>query len=266
MKLRLKDTQLVRAQNRVKELEKQIEDWKKTGVITNEAATESTSAPAASSSAPAAPAASASAPSPTTAVPVQLLRGVVLLQVFRVNLLLRSPPLANLRGVVVREILVFGAAAPGAGRGANAPQGWIAGVAVTGSVSKKSREEGEVSDGGLTFQTHEARRGRGRLYIYHPPNSTTGRDSGRPFHWTQRFGQLCGILARWPAHCLRFRRSNNSCVECHDGRDSGRPFHWTHQFCQFCGIFARWSGHHLRFSRWDNSSVKCYNRENRDHK
>jgi WD40 repeat protein len=55
-----------------------------------------------------------------------------------------------------------------------------------------------------------------------------GRDSGRPFHWTHRFGPVCGILARWPAHRLRFRRSNNSCVECHDGRDSGRPFHWTH--------------------------------------
>jgi len=48
MKLRLKDTQLVRAQNRVKELEKKIEEWKKAGVITNETATESTSAPAAS--------------------------------------------------------------------------------------------------------------------------------------------------------------------------------------------------------------------------
>lgn len=54
MKLRLKDTQLVRTQNKITELEKQIEEWKMTGIITTEAAMESTSAPAASSSAPAA--------------------------------------------------------------------------------------------------------------------------------------------------------------------------------------------------------------------
>jgi hypothetical protein len=70
MKLILKDTQLVRAQNRVKELEKQIKEWKKAGFISSEAATESTSVPAASSSALDTPGAyAASAPSPTTAAP-----------------------------------------------------------------------------------------------------------------------------------------------------------------------------------------------------
>ena len=44
------------------------------------------------------------------------------------------------------------------------------------------------------------------------------------------FDLVCGILARRPAHRLRFGRSNNPCLERHDGRDSGRPFYWTHRF------------------------------------
>jgi WD40 repeat protein len=29
------------------------------------------------------------------------------------------------------------------------------------------------------------------------------RDSGRPIYWSHRFSLVCGILTRWPAHCLR---------------------------------------------------------------
>ena len=32
------------------------------------------------------------------------------------------------------------------------------------------------------------------------------------------------ILARWPAHCLRFIRWNNSSVECHDGEGQRQAF------------------------------------------
>jgi nucleoprotein TPR len=162
MKLRLKDTQLIRSQNRVKELEKQIDEWKKAGVITSQTATEPASAPAASPPVPAAPSASASAPSPTTYCPTpwtpsgECYAGIP-----------RKPPGANTAagtatGQPVRgrgrgacgETLASAAplrlasvvepshlTAPGGGAGAGA----TAGVAIMGAASKRTREEGEAS-------------------------------------------------------------------------------------------------------------------------
>ena len=148
MKLRLKDTQLVRSQNRVKELEKQIEEWKKAGVITSETATEPASTHVASPSVPVR-SASASAPSPTTAAPPRgppAGSGVP-----------RKPPGATAaagnatgqpvrgrgRGVGRGTIGIRGAAAPGVGRGAGAAgAGAGAGVAIMGAASKRTREEG----------------------------------------------------------------------------------------------------------------------------
>jgi len=154
MKLRLKDTQLVRAQNRVKELEKQIEEWKKAGVISSDATTESTSAPAASSSAPAPPAASASAPSPTTAAPPRAAAAGIPRKhsaaVTATGAAAGPPARGRGRGGVRGNIGIRGAAVPSAGRGAGALQGSAgagstAGVAIMGAASKRSREEGEVS-------------------------------------------------------------------------------------------------------------------------
>ena len=163
MKLRLKDTQLVRSQNRVKELEKQIDEWKKAGIITSEVATESTSAPAASSSTPAAPAASALAPSPTTAAPPRTAPAGAAaagiprkpsVAVTAAGAAAGQPARGRGRGVARGNIGIRGAAAPGAGRGAGGPQGsagagstagGTAGVAIMGAASKRSREEGEVS-------------------------------------------------------------------------------------------------------------------------
>ncbi|KAH8990434.1 hypothetical protein EDB86DRAFT_3080419 [Lactarius hatsudake] len=68
MKLRLKDTALIRAQNKVKELESQIEEWKKAGVVPVEPTTPSASAPPATS--PTTTALS-SVPSPTTSAPAR---------------------------------------------------------------------------------------------------------------------------------------------------------------------------------------------------
>jgi WD40 repeat protein len=34
-------------------------------------------------------------------------------------------------------------------------------------------------------------------------NAMTGETVAGPFHWTHRLGLVCGILTRWPAHCLR---------------------------------------------------------------
>ena len=154
MKLRLKDTQLVRAQNRVKELEKQIEEWKKAGVITSEAGTESTSALTGSSSAPAA---SPSAPSPTTAAPPRA-GGAGATGIPRkpsvAGTAAGQPARGRGRGGVRGNIGIRGAAAPGAGRVARGPQdsagagstaGGTAGVAIMGAASKRPREEGEVS-------------------------------------------------------------------------------------------------------------------------
>ncbi len=46
-------------------------------------------------------------------------------------------------------------------------------------------------------------------------NAMTGEMTAGPF--TGHTAHVnCGILTRWPVHRLRFRRSNNSCVECHD--------------------------------------------------
>ncbi len=69
-------------------------------------------------------------------------------------------------------------------------------------------------------------------------NATTGETEAGPFtghmswvmsvapvYWTHEFGQVRGILARWPAHRLRLVRSKNSCVERHYGRDRGRPIY-----------------------------------------
>ena len=147
MKLRLKDTQLVRAQNRVKELEKQIEEWKKAGVVTSEAATESTSASA-----------SAPAPSPTTAAPPRTApaggggaTGVPRkssVAVTAASAAAGQPARGRGRGGVRGNIGIRGAAAPGTGRGAGAPRGsagGTAGVAIMGAASKRSREEGDVS-------------------------------------------------------------------------------------------------------------------------
>ncbi|KAH9992148.1 hypothetical protein BJV77DRAFT_1067895 [Russula vinacea] len=162
MKLRLKDTQLIRAQNRVKELEKQIDEWKKAGVITSQTTTEPTSTPATSPPVPAVPPASASAPSPTTNAPP---RGPPAGSAMPIP---RKPPGAstaagNTTGQPVRgrgrgvrgNIGIRGAAAPGVGRGAGAPPhgpaggatsaGGAAGVAIMGAASKRTREEGEVS-------------------------------------------------------------------------------------------------------------------------
>ena len=49
MKLRLNNTQLIRAQSKVKELELQIEEWKKVGVVPGESAAPSASVPPAAS-------------------------------------------------------------------------------------------------------------------------------------------------------------------------------------------------------------------------
>jgi nucleoprotein TPR len=158
MKLRLKDTQLVRAQNRVKELEKQIEEWKKAGVITSEAASESTSAPPASSSVPAAPTASTSALSPTTTAPPRAApagggAAAGIPRKLSAAVAAAGQP-ARGRGRGVRGNIGIRGAAPSAGRGAGAPQGsagagstagGTAGVAIMGAASKRSREEGEVS-------------------------------------------------------------------------------------------------------------------------
>jgi nucleoprotein TPR len=177
MKLRLKDTQLVKAQNGVKELEKQIEEWRKAGNIPSETTGEpsSASAPAPLASAPTAgsptapvPSPSVLAPSPTTSA---RLVGPLepLLRLLHASLPLRTlplvdlqqqqqqpPRLANLREVVVEvqcgdTIGIRGAAAPGVGRGTGAPpQGPASGapaggVAIMGAASKRTWEEGEAS-------------------------------------------------------------------------------------------------------------------------
>jgi WD40 repeat protein len=75
-------------------------------------------------------------------------------------------------------------------------------------------------------------------------NATTGEIVAGPF--TGHTDSVCGILTRWPAHCLRLYDENNLCVECHYRRDGGRPIYWSHRFSQVCGILTRWPAHCLR--------------------
>jgi nucleoprotein TPR len=140
MKLRLKDTQLVKAQNRVKELEKQIEDWRKAGSISSETTGEPSSlasAPTDGSPTAPVPSPSASAPSPTNPAPPRGAAGATAAPPTR------KPSIANVaagrpaaaaaataagqpargrgRGTVRGQIGIRGAAAPGVGRGTGAP-------------------------------------------------------------------------------------------------------------------------------------------------
>ncbi|KAH9974884.1 hypothetical protein BGW80DRAFT_1444514 [Lactifluus volemus] len=136
MKLRLKDTQLIKAQNKVKELEEQVEQLKKAGAsVTSPTAAPSTSSPSPTTSAPprggAPPTAPVRKPSVATiaAGHAQVARG-------------------RGRGVTRGNIGIRGAAAPGTGRGAGAPQGSAssgAGVAIMGAATKRIREEGDAS-------------------------------------------------------------------------------------------------------------------------
>jgi len=150
MKLRLKDTQLVRAQNKVKELELQIEEWKKAGVVPGES-TPSASAPPATSPSTTAP---SSVPSPTTSAPA---RGGAPGPIMRkpsvpgaaaggASLPARGRGRGAVRG---GNIGIRGAAAPSAGRGAGVPASGAAasagGVAIMGAAAKRTREEGEVA-------------------------------------------------------------------------------------------------------------------------
>ena len=156
MKLRLKDTQLVRVQNKVKELELQIEEWCKAGVLPGDSSApivpvpvpvQSASAASSTTTAPSsvpspmttAPAARGGAPAPPTCRPS--VPGAPANQ----------QPRGRGRGAVRGRggIDIRGAAAPSAGRGAggaaaaaNAAPG---GVTIMGAAAKRTREEGEVA-------------------------------------------------------------------------------------------------------------------------
>ncbi|KAH9056279.1 hypothetical protein EDB87DRAFT_1637584 [Lactarius vividus] len=151
MKLRLKDTALIRAQNKVKELESQIEEWKKAGVVPVES-TPSASAPPTTSPTTTAP---SSVPSPTTAAPAR--GGAPPTRKPSVPGAAAStsaaaggtaqPSRGRGRGAPRGgNIGIRGAAAPSAGRGAGVPaSGTAGGVAIMGAAAKRTREEGEVA-------------------------------------------------------------------------------------------------------------------------
>ncbi|KAI9435095.1 hypothetical protein H4582DRAFT_2080017 [Lactarius indigo] len=151
MKLKLKDSALVRAQNKVKELESQIEEWKKKAGVAPSEPTPSASAPPATSPTTTAP---SSVPSPTTSAPTR--GGAPLTRKPSV------PGTSAAAGGATQSsrgrgrgaprggnIGIRGAAAPSAGRGAGVPTsgaaGAPAGVAIMGAAAKRTREEGEVT-------------------------------------------------------------------------------------------------------------------------
>ena len=152
MKLRVNDTQLVRAQNKVKELELQIEEWRKAGVLPDSSAPiVPVPVPSASAASPTTTAPS-SVPSPTTTAPPA--RGGAPAPPTRKPSVPGAPanqqPRGRRRGAVRGRggIDIRGAAAPSAGRGAgsaaaaNAAPG---GVAIMCAAVKRTREEGEVA-------------------------------------------------------------------------------------------------------------------------
>ncbi|KAH9169938.1 hypothetical protein EDB89DRAFT_1980725 [Lactarius sanguifluus] len=155
MKLRLKDTALIRAQNKVKELESQIEEWKKAGVVPVEP-TPSASAPPATSPTTTAP---SSVPSPTTSASVRggapptrkpSVPGATASSTSAAAAGAGQPLRGRGRGVPRGgNIGIRGAAAPSTGRGAGVPAsntaGAAGGVAIMGAAAKRTREEGEVA-------------------------------------------------------------------------------------------------------------------------
>lgn len=157
MKLRLKDTQLVRAQNKVKELEAQMEEWKKTGVVPGEQAPSASAPPPATATVPSPSTAtgpSAAVPSPTTSAPHRLGAPALLTRKASVPAAAAAaggatqPARGRGRGVARGGNIGI----RGAGRGAGGPaSGSTAGgageVAIMGAAAKRTREEGEVSTG-----------------------------------------------------------------------------------------------------------------------
>ncbi|KAI9449362.1 hypothetical protein BJY52DRAFT_1215953 [Lactarius psammicola] len=154
IKLRLKDTHLLRAQNKIKELESQIEEWRKAGVVPDESTPSASAPPATSPSTTTVP---STVPSPTTSAPA---RGGAPGPVTRKASVpgapaggASQPSRGRGRGAGRGggNIGIRGAAAPGAGRGAGVPAsgsgtaGSVGGVAIMGAAAKRTREEGEVA-------------------------------------------------------------------------------------------------------------------------
>ena len=146
IKLRLKDTQLIRAQSKLKELELQIEEWKKAGVVPGESAAPSASVPPAASLTTTAP---SSVPSPTTSAPARGGAPAPPTSKPSVPGAPASPPARDCGRGALRgggSIGIRGAAAPSAGRGAGVPaSGITSGFAIMGAAAKRAREEGEVA-------------------------------------------------------------------------------------------------------------------------
>jgi WD40 repeat protein len=85
----------------------------------------------------------------------------------------------------------------------------------------------------------------------------TGETAAGPFTGHTDSVRFCGILARWPAHRLRFFRSNNSCVECHDRREiAAGPF--TGHTVRVNSVAFSPDGQHI-VSGSDDKTIRVWN-------
>ena len=150
---KIKDQQLVRAQNKLKELEAQILTWKQTGVIKETTPTANAKPAIASVPAAPTPAAPTSTSANTATGPKTLPRKPTL------NTAQTALPAGagRGRGAVLRgaargaaQSLAIRGTAAGRGAPAQASTGTAAegsGVSIMGAASKRAREEGEASSG-----------------------------------------------------------------------------------------------------------------------
>ena len=146
LKMKMKDSQLVRAQSRVKALEAQIEQWKKSGLIP-ETTTTSPTAPTTQASASAPPSASAPvAPAPAANTAASAGRGAP--RASAAAALPRKPSLASAAPLA--------AGAPGRGRS----QGAGRGLNIRGSAAAASSEAGPSNQGGVSIMGAAGKRAR----------------------------------------------------------------------------------------------------------
>jgi nucleoprotein TPR len=172
---KLKDSQLVKSQKRVKELETQILEWRKAGILPEPQAVPSAATPAASTSnvVPAPPATPKAAP--VAGAPTPLPRKPSLPATMTTAEGVGRGARGAARGVVRARGLNIRGAAPGRGGAPavplpNAPN-TTSGVSIVGAAAKRSREEGETPNDSLVKRLKPAptESGGGPVTLRRPP-------------------------------------------------------------------------------------------------
>jgi len=166
---KLKDSQLVKSQKKVKELENQILEWRKAGILPEPVPP----APSSTPNAPMTPVQVSPTTSAVTSTSTTLPRKPSLVMpapsVEGAARGVRGGARGTVRGASTRGLNIRGAA-PGRG----APPGSVSstatsGVSIIGAATKRARDEGETSDDSLVKRLKPAEGGGGPVTLRRPP-------------------------------------------------------------------------------------------------